>query len=285
MSATPVILVTGPPGSGKSTLLRALAAQGPGVVIDGADETTASFSGCICCTIRTDLQDTLADLARKRRAGLIPDFDRVLIEGRADPASVIQTLIVDVDLSRQFRLARVVVLVDDATDAAARKRIALADTLVLTGNAHDEAMLRRLNPTAQMYHRASVDPALLIEHGTDDVAPDWQEDGDAEGDVRAFTLSPETPFPRGGAELFLETLAKLRGPDLLRFKGLLAIDGEEAPLFVSGVHHVFAHPRRLARWPSNDRRSRLMFTTQGVERDSVEALLTPFLDQRLFAKR
>lgn len=281
MSATPVILVTGPAGSGKSALLRRLAAPGPSVVIDGADETAASFSGCICCTIRTDLQDKLADLTRRRRTGTVDDFDRVLIEARADPVSAIQTLIVDPDLARQFRLARVVAIVGGTFDYDERKRIALADTLV-SDETQDEARLRCLNPSAQFVHGAALDPARLLEHGADDVPPEWREDGPPEGDIRAFTLSPEQPFPRGGAELFLETLAKLRGPDLLRFKGLLAVEGEDAPLAVSGVHHVFAPPRKLARWPGNDRRSRLMFTMRDVERDSVETLMMPFLDKRLF---
>jgi G3E family GTPase len=63
-------------------------------------------NGCICCSVRTDMQETLRDLFARRHTGEIREFDRVIIEttGLADPAPVVQTLISDTMLEAQYRL-------------------------------------------------------------------------------------------------------------------------------------------------------------------------------------
>ena len=122
----PVALITGFLGSGKTTLLNHLlhhpAMSATAVVInefgdvpldqhfvDSADgEIVVMANGCLCCSVRTDLQETLRELFGERRAGQIPDFDRVIIEttGLADPAPVIQTLASDTMLgavAHEFR--------------------------------------------------------------------------------------------------------------------------------------------------------------------------------------
>ena len=74
--------------------------------------------------------------------------------------------------------------------------------------------------------------------------------------------------------LFLETLAEHCGADLLRLKGILNIaESPERPAVVHGVQHVFHPPAWLARWPSDDRRSRMVFITRRIPRGFVETLL------------
>jgi G3E family GTPase len=94
----PVSLITGFLGSGKTTLLNHLVGQ-PGMeataliinefgevgldhlMVESAIENTLLLeNGCICCSIRGDLVDTLLDLFRKAESGEIPRFDRILIE-------------------------------------------------------------------------------------------------------------------------------------------------------------------------------------------------------------
>ena len=118
----PVTVITGFLGSGKTTLLNHLL-RDPGmadtavvinefgeVAIDhllvetALENTVVLQSGCICCTVRGDLVDTLSDLMGKRERGQIPDFSRVVIEttGLADPAPILHTLATEPLLAKQF---------------------------------------------------------------------------------------------------------------------------------------------------------------------------------------
>ncbi|MCB1390578.1 MAG: GTP-binding protein [Rhodobacteraceae bacterium] len=194
----PVTLLTGFLGSGKTTLLNALL-KDPGMdraavvinefgeigldhdLIETATETMVLMaSGCLCCTVRGDLAETLNDLRQRREAGEIA-FDRVVIEttGIADPAPIVQTLVMDGDLSYDFALDGVLVTADAATGARtldqnfeAVQQVAMADRLILTKTdlvtpaqlAAFEQRLAALNPGAQR-HRADhgrIDPSLLF---------------------------------------------------------------------------------------------------------------------------
>src|SRR5207245_10083739 len=67
-------------------------------------------------------------------------------------------------------------------------------------------------------------------------------------------------------------LTSLRGPDRLRVKGLVNVPGERGPVVVQGAQHVFPPPVTLDAWTSEDRRSRIVFVTRNLSRESVEAL-------------
>ena len=169
----PVSLITGFLGSGKTTLIARLlrhpAMDKVAVIINevgeiGIDHDLVAMSsesvsllanGCLCCTVRTDLQDTLRELFGDRRAGRIPDFDRVMIEttGLADPVPVLQTLTSDTMLSAQYRIDGVVTLVDAINALSqldsypqAERQIAHADRIFITkadlSNTADMATLR-----------------------------------------------------------------------------------------------------------------------------------------------
>jgi G3E family GTPase len=181
----PVTLITGFLGAGKTTLISRLLRHPDmdrvAVVINeigevGIDNDLVKMSsenvsllanGCLCCSVRTDLQETLRELFGERRAGLIPDFDRVFIEttGLADPAPVIQTLSSDGMLGAQYRLDGVVTLVDAVnalqqleTSPEAERQIALADRIFITksdladdaGVAQLQAAVRGINAQAEI---------------------------------------------------------------------------------------------------------------------------------------
>ncbi|HWA51404.1 MAG TPA: GTP-binding protein [Dongiaceae bacterium] len=187
----PVSVITGFLGSGKTTLLKALLPQpamaDTAVIINefgeiGLDhllveksneDTILMSSGCLCCTIRGDLIDTLRRLYKRREKGEVPRFRRVVIEttGLADPAPILHTLISDPLLSHFYRLDGVITAIDavNAQDQLDRqfesvKQAAVADRIVLTKSdlasadeiAALEARLRRLNPAA---------PILRVSHG------------------------------------------------------------------------------------------------------------------------
>jgi G3E family GTPase len=184
----PVTLLTGFLGSGKTTLLNAWLRSpelGDAAVIvnefgevgidhaliaSSSDNTIELSTGCLCCTVRGDLVDTLRELIVKREKGEVRAFDRVIIEttGLADPAPVIQALMT-FPVSRRFWLHQVVTAVDAANGARTLeqhpesvKQAAVADEIVITKTDLDpeataalEAQLRRLNPGAHL-HRSSL---------------------------------------------------------------------------------------------------------------------------------
>src|SRR3984957_11496732 len=155
----PVSLITGFLGSGKTTLLNKLlrhAGMGDSAVIinefgevgldhllvepiDG--EVAVLASGCVCCTLRSDLEETLRNLLIKRDRGEVPAFSHVLVEttGLADPAPIVQLLLNNPLVSHYLRLDAVVTTVDAVNGsqqigehAEAVKQAALADRLLLT---------------------------------------------------------------------------------------------------------------------------------------------------------
>ena len=193
----PVLLLTGFLGSGKTTLLnhwlRSPELKDAAVIVNefgevgidhaliasSNDNTIELSTGCLCCTVRGDLVDTLRELNIKRERGEVLAFDRVIIEttGLADPVPVIQALMT-FPVARRFRLRQVVATVDAVNGSGtldrhreAVKQAAVADDLVLTkidiaGEAIGkiEDRLSRLNPAARL-HRSSpggmLAPSLL----------------------------------------------------------------------------------------------------------------------------
>ncbi len=204
----PVSVVTGFLGSGKTTLLSRLIRQ-PGmektaVVINefgeigldhelvaaSSDENVMVMdSGCICCSIRGELAETLRDLFVRRAREEIPAFDRVVIEttGLADPAPVLHTLMADPMVAACFRLDSVVATVDGVhgdgqldRHEESLKQAAMADRLLLTKTdlageeslAMLEGRLSGINPSAPRYRavHGEIDPDRLFGAGLYDPA-------------------------------------------------------------------------------------------------------------------
>jgi G3E family GTPase len=208
----PVAVLTGFLGSGKTTLLRRLLTD-PGMsrtavlinefgeigldhlfvrsVVEGA---VVLQNGCICCTLRADLQKGLRDLIDGRSNGAFPDFDRVVIEttGLADPAPIAQTLLIDPMLRHQVRLANIITTVDGMHGVAqlskhreALRQAAIADRLVITktdliSTEQFEGVSRellRLNPTCRLFdvHSKDFDAMSLLVEGVADSATKLKE--------------------------------------------------------------------------------------------------------------
>ncbi len=155
----PVIIITGFLGSGKTTLLNYLLSspdmKDTAVIINefgeisldhllietSIENTLVLQSGCICCTVRGDLVDTLTDLLAKREQKLVPTFSRVAIEttGIADPSPILHTLATHPLLAPQFFIKAVVTTVDAVNGpnqldsfSQAIHQVALADIVILT---------------------------------------------------------------------------------------------------------------------------------------------------------
>lgn len=180
---TPVSILTGFLGAGKSTLLNRLlkdpAMKDAAVIINefgevGIDHLLVEASndavvelsdGCLCCTVRGELVDTLAELIDGMQTGKIKPLSRVVIEttGLADPAPVMQSVMGHPAIAQHFDLDGVVTVVDAVNGLStidnypeAYKQVAVADRLLLTKKTLANATailelterLRALNPRA-----------------------------------------------------------------------------------------------------------------------------------------
>jgi G3E family GTPase len=304
----PVVVVTGFLGAGKTTLIKRFLDQpegaGTAIVVNefgeigidhallrsSSDNTVLLGNGCLCCNMRSDLEETLRGLIADRARGAVPSFERVMIEtsGLADPGPVLQTFATDRGLGREFHLQVLICVIDALTGAGnlermpeARKQVALADRIVLskTDLADREATegliasLGALNPAPiGMAKDGEVEPSFLLDEPL--VAQRSFELGEAEHThgLNSFSLFFDEPLGWTGFEQAMATLAALRGPDLLRVKGIVAVRECRGPVVVHFVQHVAHPPVELEDWPDADRRSRLIFITRGLTRHSVAQL-------------
>lgn len=128
----PVTILTGFLGAGKTTLLKRILSEPHGLRIavienefgpesidnellvqDQEEQVIELSNGCVCCTVRNDLLNTLVDLRERRERGDI-HFDRVVLEttGMANPGPVCQTFFLDDEVAEYYRLDAVITVAD-----------------------------------------------------------------------------------------------------------------------------------------------------------------------------
>ena len=95
--------------------------------------------------------------------------------------------------------------------------------------------------------------------------------------IRAFCMTMDDPLPWGPFVQWIESLVATQGENLLRIKGILNVDGEDKPVAVHGVQHVFHPPTQLPRWPDDDRRSRIVFIVKDLNPVAIEKTYQAFV--------
>lgn len=221
-------------------------------------------NGCVCCSIHVELEKALYLLLDRLDSGELA-FDRLVIEctGLADPAPVAQTFFADEELCERYVLDGIITLVDAVNaerhlaEPIAQAQVGFADRILvskrdLVDNAHYEALTQRL---ARINRRA---PIRQVDHGQIDLAELL--------DVRGFNLNADLPpsislrplTPAGSTDrigtlvlksdqdldidklsAFMELLLEEHGNSLLRYKGVLAIAGEERRMVFQGVLRLY----------------------------------------------
>ncbi len=323
-------VLTGFLGSGKTTVLNRLLTQ-PGMeytavivnelgtvgidhlLVEARTEDIMMLAGgCLCCSVRSDLVETLLALHAKRARGEIPPFCQVLVEttGLADPAPVLRVLLNDPDIPRHFRLGQVITTVDGVYGAQqlaehdeSAKQAALASVLIVTKTDLPQAKaldtlqqrLRRLNPGAPLLdaNRDRLDAATLLACADYDPhtrqldatgwlqaecypnaeEETWPAPARHDAFIRAFCLEWPEPLPWRVLERWIQQLTRLRGKDLLRVKGIVHTVETELPVVIQGVQHIFQPPSTLRQWPEQPPRTRIVFITRNIPRELITAHL------------
>ena len=343
MSLIPVTILTGFLGSGKTTLLKRILTEAHGqkiavienefgeenidneiLVNDTQENIIQMNNGCICCSIREDLRETLQLLAAKKRKGLL-DFERVVIEttGLADPGPVAQTFFMDEEIAEQYLLDSILTLVDakhaqtqlnDRQEA--RRQIGFADQIFISKTdlvAEDEVKalmhrLQQMNPRApqKAVHFGNVALAEVFDlrgfnlNAKLDIDPDFlkEEEEHAHGhhdhdhvhgehcdhpshakepakghhhhhddDVKSFVFRSDKPLSPAKLEDFLGAVVNIYGPRMLRYKGVLNMEGTERKVIFQGVHQLMGSDLGPA-WAADEKKtSKMVFIGIDLPKD------------------
>jgi G3E family GTPase len=322
-----VSIITGFLGSGKTTLLNRLlhhpAMEQTAVIVNefgeigidheliqASNETTILLgSGCLCCTVKGDLVNTLGDLSVRRLRGEVPPFARVVIEtsGLADPTGVIHALM-SVPVVNRYRLDSVITTVDAVnavttlrTREESVRQAAIADRLVVTktdlveNQASSEVirLLHSINANALVTcvvagdidpHKLLGVPRALAESDVHNVLA-WLGVHDHEADdskhehehhlhgIASYCMTFDESFAWPTLARWLDSLVVNHGEALLRIKGIVDIQGVEEPVVIHAVQRLFHPPTKIRAWSGARRCSRLVFITNGIPRATVEAAL------------
>jgi len=254
------------------------------LVEDKQEQIVEMNNGCVCCTVRGDLVRILDDLGKKRKKGQLK-FDRVIIEttGLANPGPVAQTFFMDEGIHDQYLLDAVVTVVDakhadkqlDEHDEARRQvgfadRILLSKTDLVGDDGQVEALMKRLrqmNPRAQQrkVHMGQAPIAELLDirgfnlNAALDLDPDFLGDAAHEHDdeVTSFVWRDARPMHMEKIETFLSLMVQNYGEDLLRYKGVLNVQGEPHRMIFQGVHMLMGGAQGKP-WQAGEKRESVM---------------------------
>ena len=304
----PVTILTGMLGSGKTTVVRQLlqdpAMRGTAVLINeigeiGLDhhlvervdgETILMKSGCLCCTLRADLPQTLASLRRRWVADGRFDLRRIVVEttGLARPIPILRELASNPLICADFPLAAVITTVDGLHGAKqmwrpeVREQIGVADLLLLTKldivSSGEVIQIRdavaEINPRAPLHEvingHASVDLASLLVSQSpvqmltwDSISPQPANppfEAPPHHHVHGITLAAtrSAPIPWSQLESFIGALLAEGAPGLLRFKGIFNVAELDSPVVLQSVQSVLYDASTLESWPDDDVRSRFV---------------------------
>ena len=266
------------------------------LVQDRDEQIIEMNNGCICCTVRGDLVRILGELADKKKAGALK-FDHVIIEttGLADPAPVAQTFFVNEDIGQNYLLDAIVTLVDAvhapqqfAEHHEAQEQVGFADRVLISKtdlvDKESVATLRqrlaRMNPRAKVSESrhgvAAIDDLLDIRgfnlNAILEIEPEFLTDVDHEhdDDVTSFVFRENRAMDMQKIDNFLSSIVQVYGPQMMRYKGILNIRGEDKRIVFQGVHMLMG-AEDGPKWKTGETRaSKMVFIGRDLPREVLE---------------
>jgi G3E family GTPase len=262
------------------------------LLLSGNEQIVEMNNGCICCTVRGDLVRILGELMAKRDAGELA-FERVVIEttGLAEPGPVAQTFFVDETISQRYLLDAVVTLVDAVhagrqldEHEAAQAQVGFADRLLLskTELVEPDALnglqerLAAMNPRAMQLavHFGEMPLAEILDirgfnlNAVLDIDSGFLAGAHHHHDDRIGSVVFRSERDFDGAKLqdFVGGIVRVFGDDLMRYKGVLAVDDLPYRVILQGVHQLMgASPGQP--WGDEARASTVVFIGRDLPRD------------------
>ena len=318
----PVTVLTGFLGSGKTTLLNHILSSmehkmkfavienefgdvgiDENILVESSEETIIEvMNGCICCTVRGDLTETLDNMYDR-----IKDFDGVLIEttGLADPAPVAQTFFVDDKVVERYRLDGIITVVDakhiiqhlddekpEDIENESVEQLAFADRIMLNkidlvdeeGLKMVETRIKSINNHAPIFRTENslIDPKELINIGSFDLDrtlemdPEFLDtDAEHEHDQRVTSTSArfEGDLNVNKLDRWIGTLMRDKGEDLFRYKGVLSVKGMDEKFVFQGVHMLFSgdYSKEIGLWKEGETREcRFVFIGRDLDHKALQ---------------
>lgn len=307
----PVTLLAGCLGSGKTTLLNHILSQNHGwriavienefgeIPIDndliiGADDDIFEMSnGCVCCSVRTDLIETLGRLLSRQER-----FDAIVIEatGLASPGPIAQAFLIEQELPQELKLDGVITLIDClhiekqleelevAWEQVAFSSVLLLNKADLAGEddlKRVEARVRGINPTAPVFRteRGRLDIDKLLNLGGFEIPEDFDGvempanelfKGENENPVTSVSLELKGKINESRFQQWLQMLLIMEGMDVFRSKGILDLPESEVPCLFQSVYQMYDSQPGPG-WKGGDPLNRLVFIGRGLDAGRLEA--------------
>jgi len=309
----PVTLLTGFLGAGKTTLLNHILKNKHGkriavienefgdtdidsdLLIGKTDEIFEMKNGCICCSVRSDLIETLNRLMNRQ-----DKFDCVVIEGTglASPGPVAQAFLLENEINQSLFLDGIVTLIDSKNAwnhlkdvEVAWEQIAFSHVLLLNKSdlvSHEELKnlenhVRAINPTAILFNtkNAQIDLNHLIDIGGFDLSNVNLSDNEFldhglhdnhhehESDITSVSIACPGTIDPDKFNHWLRMLLIMEGMDVFRAKGILNANNSDKRYIFQSVYMLF-EGRFEDAWNNRPKENKMVFIGRNLNKEKLE---------------
>lgn len=297
----PVYILSGFLGSGKTTLLNSLlkleAFSNTLVIVNefgevaldhllietSSDTILELSNGCLCCSIRGEMVDTLLELDATR-------FDRIIIEttGIADPLPIFQSLAFHPTLAATYAPAEILTVYDCvrgesllAQNEEAKKQIAIADVIILTkqdlgGDTKDaQRTIEKYNRTALILDDANtLSPELISQRS---IKPSTKAHSHR-SEFTSLLLETHKALDIKTVAGLLHHLSNAMGENLLRIKGFAKVQEHSAqPLLVQVSGQIVHDFEKYNQWMGENKNTQLVVIAKNTDIQMIQTIFDAFI--------